>query len=645
MSSGSKIISKASLSSEEIVFCEELLSKLGIQGAFLGALKSFYGAISPVILQGKQLKVLKLTTPIPSAEKILLSQLDSRYQELNKFYPEQINQFGTIGKYFYYLRSFERSTLPDYLEEISIKVAEANYFVTKILNLILDLKRINFPHGHISLNNLIIDEKNLTLVDFGFAFSSSKSPGVKLTEGTYLAPESNRTLTSDFATDIYSFGKIIKFLYRGLQCPIPLDLPDLMCDPDPRKRPSLIDVNNKITETFTQKRNQTEHWSKSAIFNNELDPSKLYKGYLSPAILEQIRQEFAKSMIPAPIAPAIVTPPTPPPVVAPVIQNELARIEVKKNDPNFILTAIAVGSLLLVIYVWRTSSSPEPTNVNPNNQQQFQNNNLITTPNTFIPEPVKMTVQFLEQNKINRPQDYQQILSDIYNANYQSGKLTAFISPIENVEAQLIKVQALVLLVASNPNLLDLIYQDLEANKILVKYIHWFKSNTILDWREVANPLKLMILSGNIPETTLPLEFYFDLAKHFNPQIQKATRLPLNAKINGEEQKEFYLVLLNQIDQFDRNNLNFLTLALTKEKDLQLALISEWFDNTKPKNELVFNLVRARKKPVEGQDYFSFYAARYLREYLSTLPLVELEKLKNHHEKQLTIFYQIKKGG
>ncbi len=637
--SGSQIISKGSLLSEEIVFCENILSKSAVSGAFLGALKSFYGAISPVVLQGKQLKVLKLTRAIPAQEKILLTQLESRYQELSKFYPNQINQFGSIGEYFYCLRSFERSTLPEYLEENHIRVAEANYFVTKILNLILDLKRINFPHGHISLNNLIIDEKNLSLVDFGFAFSSSKSPGAMLAEGNYLAPESNRSLTSDFASDIYSFGKIIKYLYRGLQCPIPLDLPDLMCDPDPKKRPNLIEVNNKITDTFTQKRNQTEHWSKSAIFTNELDPSKLYKGYLSPAILEQIRQEFAKSMIQVPVSavPAVAVSANEQSVPAISVAKEF-----KKNDLNFMLTAIAVVSLLLVVYFWRNSNSPEVPETLPSNQQTINNLPVV---NGFVPEPVKLTVQFLQQNKITQAQDYLQILSDIYNANYQSGKLTAFINPLENEQIQLIKVQSLVLLVASNPNLLDLIYQDLTKSKILVRYLNWFKSNSILDWSTVDNPIKLMVLSGNIPDSILNLEFYFDLAKHFDPEIRESNRLPLNAKISSSDQKEFYLAMLGQLDQFDRDNLNFLNLALTKDKDLQLALISEWFDNTKPKNELVFNLVLARKKPVEGEDYFSFYAARYLKDYLSTLPLSELTKLKNHHEKQLKIFYDIKKGG
>ena len=107
--------------------------------------------------------------------------------------------------------------------------------------------------------------------------------------------------------------------------------------------------------------------------------------------------------------------------------------------------------------------------------------------------------------------------------------------------------------------------------------------------------------------------------------------------ISNQFDAPFYQQLILDAPAFARSEVTFLIFALKKEGSTSSALISQWYKNTKPAADVLLRLALKKAKQQGKEDYFSFYAARYLKDKDLKPTQEQVSQLKGHHETQLNL--------
>lgn len=577
----SKILSFKHLTLEEQEYCEQLLAVCRIKAAMIGVIKQTkFSLLLPVILIGKNLKLVKLSPDIASKDSVLLDYLNKQHQVIQKFsYLDPADKFGIVNNKFYLLRDYYPETLAGFLASGTLSAENANALLLKVVNLLLSLKRNNIVHGHICPQNIVLNNEEISLVDFGFAYCAKKN---NLTRD--IAPEALNYLSPDYPSDVYGLGKLVKVIYKNQQCPLPLDLVDRMCADNPLERPELTEVNNFLTKI-------------SSGVLPVINPKEHYAKYLTPELVSHIRTAIKKEKESEPVQ--------------------------QKSQISFLLALFALVALFFILWQLKHHSDTVP----PKTTLAADN----------YTREVQLSVQILEKGGVKNSRHNLKLLQSFYEKGYTSEFLKNYINKSESEDIQLLKLRVLLSIPNQDISVLDSLYTDLEKNKFLSKYFAWYESNKILNsWKDIKKTIKILILSGTIPEGVLSLEYHFDLGKHFDPLIVAASGNTLES-ILPKEQTSFYQELFQQKENYSRDQVTFLLMALKQKKNIRGALIDQWYQNTKPRADLVLKLVLAREKPQKEEDYFSFYGARYLKNNKTSFTPEEKAKMSKHHEKQLQI--------
>ena len=597
-SANSAIISHKLLSQNEISFCKEILLNIPIQGAFLGAIRSGEEHVNPVILSSNELIYIKLAKIAEQEDQVLVNYLDATNKQIRKQrISNQELQCGSIGDFFWQSRSFDPMTLAHYCNVHQLTTEQANQFLLKILNQLLELRRLNITHGHISPDNIVLEAEEIKFVDYNFCFCLNKGRDSK-----FLPSEFNIVLTPDFQSDVFCFGKLIKYLYKGLQCPLPLDLPDRMCSPKPAERPDIIEINNTITNTFTKKRSKTEMWSASRIPASEIDPAVRFNKYLTPDLIALIRKEHTEH-----------------------------QKTVEETSRRFFTQAHLFLTFFTAILLWAAYLAYPYLN-----QTELQSQPIVTPKKEIADTPaLRFAKNIFRKEKIENDEELVGTIKiaskDLQNFEFVS----KYFQRSDSLEVQLIKLRALLPIYGSNMSALDALYPELKKNSVLSKYLDWFRGNKLAEWEKVADSTKLLILGASAPKGILELKLYLDLARHFDPEIAQTGVKGTQELISNKFDAAFYQQLIVESSSFARSDVTFLLFALKEEGSTSSALISRWFKTAQPAPEVLLRLVLKKDKKPKQEDYFSFYVAQYLKDKKINLTTEQLRLLSNHHEAQL----------
>ncbi|MDE6339182.1 MAG: serine/threonine protein kinase [Muribaculaceae bacterium] len=170
---------------------------------------------------------------------------------------EKINGLGQV----IILEFFDGKPLNEYLRSVNITHQTARSIAIQVASAIKYIHSKGILHKDLKPSNILVSHNGLLVKIIDFNLSDSESfITLKNPAGTknYIAPELiNRTGQPSTASDIYSFGIILKELAAAAKDPDIMKIADRCTDVDPQKRPHLLDEisfpkpDQPVTKSFS----------------------------------------------------------------------------------------------------------------------------------------------------------------------------------------------------------------------------------------------------------------------------------------------------------------------------------------------------------------------------------------------------------
>jgi hypothetical protein len=164
--------------------------------------------------------------------------------------------WGEAQGQFWIRRKFYQRTLADVLspEQGGAKDFAAIPFAQRVISALAALHRAGGVHGHVSPENIAIDEDHAVLLDYAFA----SVVGSRRSGSAHLAPEAQPSSPPGPAADIYGLGKVLRRILSESLSGEHREFLDLMSHPDPLKRPGLRTVEERFIPTHRNRQSSSK---------------------------------------------------------------------------------------------------------------------------------------------------------------------------------------------------------------------------------------------------------------------------------------------------------------------------------------------------------------------------------------------------
>jgi serine/threonine protein kinase len=164
--------------------------------------------------------------------------------------------WGEAQGQFWIRRKFYQRTLADVLgpDQGAGKDFAAVPFAQRVIAALAALHRAGGVHGHLSPDNIAVDEDHAVLLDYAF----TSVVGVRRSASAYLAPEAQPSSPPTTAADIYGLGNVLRRILSESLSSEHREFLDLMSHPDPAKRPALKAVEERFVPSHRNRQSSSK---------------------------------------------------------------------------------------------------------------------------------------------------------------------------------------------------------------------------------------------------------------------------------------------------------------------------------------------------------------------------------------------------
>ncbi|MBN2796436.1 MAG: protein kinase [Clostridia bacterium] len=163
--------------------------------------------------------------------------------------PKIIDYYQSAKGTYYVLEYIPGMTMDEFVKSFQINTKTLVHWMLTLGKIIADVHGQGYVHGDIKPENImIVDEKDLVLIDFGSCFKEIDSESFTF---EYVAPERLCDLgVVDDRSDIYSFGLIFREILSKMKIKKKklVHLVQKCCEVEIEKRPRMVDVIALLNE-------------------------------------------------------------------------------------------------------------------------------------------------------------------------------------------------------------------------------------------------------------------------------------------------------------------------------------------------------------------------------------------------------------
>lgn len=187
--------------------------------------------VRPLILQGKQVCICRVSRDLPEAQcKALAAELQGF--SVIRSCPGEASRAAGASR-FLFIRPYVTSTLSDQLDSGEIRSGQTNQeLVGKLFALLREMQACSLIHGHICPSNLALANGSLVLLD-------PLMGALNHTQGMSFAPELSPGQEVPWSADLFGLGVTLQALLGSSMSAEQQQITRRLLLPSPRQRPSL----------------------------------------------------------------------------------------------------------------------------------------------------------------------------------------------------------------------------------------------------------------------------------------------------------------------------------------------------------------------------------------------------------------------